>query len=87
MMKGCACSVCTSDLIEGILGNSDFVYLLNQNANEKENAGVEGAHKTEQAGEAAIDYARRFKRDKYARRANKVGNTEAGGDLYGSRKQ
>ena len=44
--------------------------------NEKENAGVEGAHKTEQAGEAAIDYARRFKRDKYARRQNKVAALE-----------
>jgi murein DD-endopeptidase MepM/ murein hydrolase activator NlpD len=44
--------------------------------NEKENAGVEGAHKTEQAGEAAIDYARRFKRDKYARHANKVAALE-----------
>ena len=43
---------------------------------EKENAGVEGAHKTEQAGEAAIDYARRFKRDKYARRQNKVAALE-----------
>ena len=44
--------------------------------NEKENAGVEGAHKTEQAGEAAIDYARRFKHDKYARRVNKVAAAE-----------
>ena len=44
--------------------------------NEKENAGVEGAHKTEQAGEAAIDYARRFKHDKYARRVNKVAALE-----------
>ncbi|MBQ4483154.1 MAG: peptidase, partial [Lachnospiraceae bacterium] len=43
---------------------------------EKDNAGVEGAHKTEQAGEAAIDYARRFKRDKYARRQNKVAALE-----------
>ena len=44
--------------------------------NEKDNAGVEGAHKTEQAGEVAIDYARRFKRDKYARRQNKVAALE-----------
>jgi len=44
--------------------------------NEKDNAGVEGAHKTEQAGEAAVDYARRFKHDKYARRVNKVAALE-----------
>lgn len=44
--------------------------------NEKENAGVEGAHKTEQAGEAAVDYARRFKRDKHNRRVNKVAALE-----------
>ena len=43
---------------------------------EKDNAGVEGAHKTEQAGEAAIDYARRFKRDKYAHRQNRVAALE-----------
>ena len=43
---------------------------------EKENAGVEGAHKTEQAGEAVIDYAARFKRDKYAHKQNRVAALE-----------
>ena len=44
--------------------------------NEKENAGVEGAHKTEMAGEDAIRYAQRFKGNKYARRQNKVAALE-----------
>ncbi|MBO4908953.1 MAG: peptidoglycan DD-metalloendopeptidase family protein [Lachnospiraceae bacterium] len=43
---------------------------------EKDNAGVEGAHKTEQAGEAVIDYAARFKRDKYAHKQNRVAALE-----------
>ena len=44
--------------------------------NEKENAGVEGAHKTEQAGEDVVRYAQRFKGNRYARRQNKVATLE-----------
>ena len=44
--------------------------------NEKENAGVEGAHKTEQAGEDVVRYAQRFKGNRYARRQNKVAALE-----------
>jgi len=44
--------------------------------NEKDNAGVEGAHKAEQAGEDAVRYVQRFKGNKYARRQNKVAALE-----------
>ena len=44
--------------------------------NEKENAGVEGAHRTEQAGEDVVRYAQRFKGNRYARRQNKVAALE-----------
>ena len=43
---------------------------------EKDNSGVEAAHKTEEAGEAALSYARRVKDARYARRTNKVAALE-----------
>ncbi len=44
--------------------------------NEKENAGVEGAHKTEQAAEEAVYYVGRLKGDKSARKVKKVAAAE-----------
>ncbi len=43
---------------------------------EKENSGVEGAHKTEEAGEYIIDYGKRFRRDKLIKQKNKVAKLE-----------
>ena len=43
---------------------------------EKDNSGVEAAHKTEEAGETAIATAGRIKEARYARRTNKVAALE-----------
>ena len=43
---------------------------------EKENSGVEAAHRTEEAGETALAHAGRIKDARYARRTNKVAALE-----------